>query len=152
MRVFITLILLFLPLKASLFSDDELILWLDQARFYDQIDAEYVEIRGFEEEDVKAYLTVKREGINLSANDLEEAQKAIWRHSEWGRASKALVLAPWERMLMTFLGAATSPRPTICWPELMGLYIRGVPCAPVLIERLKGIEGLSLNLTALRLQ
>lgn len=152
MRVLIILSFIFLPLKASLFSDQELVTWLDQARAYDQVDAEYVEQREFEEEAVKAYLTAKRVDVDLSAKDLEEAQKAIWRHSEWGRASKALVLAPWERMLMTFLGAATSPRPTICWPELMGLYIRGVPCAPVLIERLKGIEGLSLNLTALRLQ
>lgn len=154
MRMFLRLCFLLclsLPLKASFISDEEFVGWLNQARHYDAQDATYVEENYFDKDAMMSYLTTVRTDQKIPDGILEEAQKLIVAHSEVLVHTNCL-FAPWNNLFGVVLVGLTDYKPRIHWPELAALaYVRGIPGAQVLAERLGGIEGLNIEMTALSL-
>lgn len=140
-----------LSLKASLFSDQEFLEWLDQAATCDRVDTEFIESQNFDQKAAVLYLTQIQTSQHLDEESLEAGKKAILSHSEFLITKR--ILTPWEKMFCEVLGGLMAPVPKYSRENLIGLaYIRGISGAQILAERLSRIEGLRLGVSRLCLQ
>lgn len=139
-------------LKASAYSDEELLAWYEEASALARTDAAYIDANDLRERPaIVSYLASAGAVLAKEAPEVYKlGVKGINAATMMSRDGQAC--PPWEPLLTTVLGGVDAPTPIIYEAELYGLFVRGHSAAKTLMDRFIGIEGITRQLSALKLE